>query len=134
MTPFTKADGAYLGTDHAHPFDVIYTTPNYHGEELALTCSNGKQAIHFDSFKIKTAKPVIHHPKPEPVVVVHDDLTKKQKLAALRKQLCQIDPTSKDCQPKETPEEKKKREDAEKLKKLQEQLAALNGGYMLVLL
>lgn len=42
MTPFTKADGAYLGTDHAHPFDVIYTTPNYHGEELALTCSNGK--------------------------------------------------------------------------------------------
>ena len=70
MTPLTaEHDGVYLGTDHAHPFDVIYTTPKYHGSELSLTCSNGKQIVHFDKFKIKTDTPV---PKPVVHVDSHD--------------------------------------------------------------
>ena len=53
MTPLTQdKDGIYLGSDHAHPWDVIYMGDKYHGTDVALTCSNGKQTIHFDNFKI----------------------------------------------------------------------------------
>ena len=73
---------------------------NYHGTDVALTCSNGKQVIHFDNFRIQT-----HQSEPTPAQGPSDeDLRKEEELKKLELKLfCINNPNDAECNTGYTP-------------------------------